>query len=234
MQKAPIPVLDEIPVPQTESDSKKLQTQIKASNKTVVAPLVESTSVMPRQRPKGSSSTPLTLNNIPLTLSPSPKTVKKSESPVTLTDNQFHRTTQAAFNTNTQYSTAGNPSYPASTPFQSSQPFYPVQTTPEVRDKSLENLFQSSRYPDPFRDETANKIETEENPGLVNIVSPISPDQPISGSGSLLCRTPVKLGLVESTSQNIIGVIDTPPNSPSLSVPKGHRRNMSDTSAFNK
>lgn len=80
LQKVPSPNIDDLPVPAFESETKKAQ--IKVTNKAMVAPIVEGTSVMPRQRPKGSSSAPLNLNSLPLTLSPSPTTVKKPESPV--------------------------------------------------------------------------------------------------------------------------------------------------------
>lgn len=46
-----------------------------------------------------------------------------------------------------------------------------------------------------------------------------------------LQMSPLRSGVTESTSMI---ESSTPPSSPSLSVPKGHRRNMSDTTAFNK
>lgn len=149
LQKSPTPILDDIPVPLFESEAKK--TQVKVVTKATTAPTIEGTSVMPRQRPKGNSTTPLNLTNIPLALNPSPTTVKKSQSPVTSIDNQFQ-----AF---PQKSNLAQPNYPATTTAYSTvfpanaQPFYP-QEAPE---KDLDNLFQSSVYPDPFRDETLSK-----------------------------------------------------------------------------
>lgn len=221
-------------VPQFESESKK--TQIKVVNKTATAPAVEGTSVMPRQRPKGTSTTPLNLSSLPITLSPSPTTVKKSQSPVTSTDNQFQtfpsksNLTQPPYPPNATYSV-----FPAN-----SQTFFtPVQQ--EVPEKDLDNLFQSSMYPDPFRDDAAasliqgkKEFDSMNNLPEADVPSSNSPDAPalLMTNQSLLVQG--KSGLVESTSQCVVGTADTPPSTPNLAVPKGHRRNMSDTTAFNK
>ncbi|KAJ8944739.1 hypothetical protein NQ314_009392 [Rhamnusium bicolor] len=209
LMKTPTPSIDELPVPPLESELKK--TQIKVVNKATVVPVVEGTSVMPRQRPKGSSTTPLNLNNIPLTISPSPTSAKKSQSPV------------------------------AQLPQQ--------QNFQELPQPHLESLFQSSIYPDPFRDDTAspatitdvnngNKTDNFSNQSPagvpVNVVSPISPENSLFGSGNINqgLASQLKSGLTESSS--IVGPSNTPPSTPTLSLPKGHRRNMSDTTAFNK
>ncbi|KAF5280987.1 hypothetical protein FQA39_LY05192 [Lamprigera yunnana] len=213
LNKAPIPILDELPIPQSESEAKKMQTQTKSVAKSITVPLVESTSVTPRQRPKGSSANPLTLSNLPLTLSPSPTTIKKSQSPVTF-DNQFRSINQQNYPL----------TFSSTSPFQSTQ-FFPA---PNPETEKFDNLFQSSIYPDPFRDES--KLEEELIPSNVpvNVVSPSTPEQTMM-SGNLL---PIgKAALAESTSQSMVGGAETPPNSPAS---KGHRRNMSDTTAFNK
>ncbi|XP_044268991.1 serine/threonine-protein kinase sel-5 isoform X2 [Tribolium madens] len=193
LMKSPIPRLDDLPMPPFESELKKAQ--IKVYNKTPAAPIVESTSVMPRQRPKGSSTTPLNLTNLPLTLSPSPTTSKKSQSPITVT-------------------------YPSN--FQTQQP------------KQLDSLFQSSIYPDPFRDDNTSESPTNEpnNGGGGQVMSPVSSENPLFGSGNLNQGAQVKPSLTESS--NYVGATMTPPSTPTLAVPKGHRRNMSDTTAFNK
>lgn len=213
---------------------------VKVSSKPNVVPTVEGTSVMPRQRPKGSSIQPLTLNNIPLTLSPSPTTVKKPQSPVTSTD--FSSFAQN-FVPNTTYSSF--PQQPIPATFQNSQTYFP--SSQEVHEKTFDNLFQSSIYPDPFRDDTNASpslpltVRSEFDPSKTEpanvVTSPMSPDRYAIGG----CGTPqglysgqLKHGMMESSSQCIVSSSDTPPNSPSLSIPKGHRRNMSDTTAFNK
>ncbi|KAF5290296.1 hypothetical protein FQR65_LT11630 [Abscondita terminalis] len=212
LNKTPVPVLDDLPVPQTESEAKKMQAQVKSVPKATTAPLVEGTSVMPRQRPKGSSATPLNLTNLPLTLSPSPTTTKKSQSPVTF-DNQFRMNQQ---------------NYPPPVAFSSPSPFQNTQFFPAPNQESekFDNLFQSSIYPDPFRDEGNVEEELISNVP-VSVASPNTPDQNVLGSNGLLSTKNV---LAESTSQSMVGTTETPPNSPA----KGHRRNMSDTTAFNK
>ncbi|KAK5640382.1 hypothetical protein RI129_011193 [Pyrocoelia pectoralis] len=224
LHKTPIPLLDDVPVPQLESEAKKMHAQVKTMTKPSSVPLVEGTSVMPRQRPKGSSANPLTLNNLPLTLSPSPTTTKKSQSPVTFVDSQFQSINQQTYPPVT---------FSTTSPFQNPQTFFPVPNQ-EPAEKHFDNLFQSSIYPDPFRDESKIDNEASQRNVPVNIVSPVTPDQTLLGSGNLLSGASAKMGLAESTSQSMVGTSDTPPNSPSLSAPKGHRRNMSDTTAFNK
>lgn len=219
-----------------------MQSQIKTTGKTSIAPAIEGTSVMPRQRPKASSTTPLNLNNLPLTLSPSP-TAKKSQSPITFTDSHFQTYPSTAKTNIVQQTFAGAPTqiFPASqsyspAAFQSNQ-FFPSQ---ENSEKSLDNLFQSSIYPDPFRDDQsaspslsakAEFDSVNSTDPQVPVTSPISPNQPFGINHGLNGQ---KQGLVESTSQCVVAGTSTPPCSPTLSIPKGHRRNMSDTSAFNK
>ncbi|KAJ8919930.1 hypothetical protein NQ315_006459 [Exocentrus adspersus] len=224
LMKTPVPNVEDLPAPLFESEQKK--TQFKVINKAPVVAAVEGTSVMPRQRPKGSSSTPLNLNNIPLTISPSPTSIKKSQSPVSQPPN---------------FQVPGNVSYTA--PFNSNaQTFSP--TKPFLPQPHLDSLFQSSVYPDPFRDDAAasptdvtngNKADNYQNqsPAGVGVTSPMSPENPLFGSGSINHGiASLKSGLTESS--NVVGATNTPPTTPTLSVPKGHRRNMSDTTAFNK
>lgn len=138
-------------------------------------------------------------------------------------------------------------------------------------------MFQSSVYPDPFRDEAAllknvpTKVDVEPQhlkiassinnmqkveacilPEVKHIstMSYIQPDtvSPTANADRTLISGPVNVltgngqgkvvktgGMIskmESSSQNMM--VETPPASPTLSIPKGHRRNMSDTTAFNK
>lgn len=301
-----MPSVDELPVPQFESEAKR--TSIKVT-KTTVAPVVEGTSVMPRQRPKGNASQPLSCA-LPIAISASPTNIpKKSQSPVTSTESaaftpsfqsSFPPIQAAGFTTSPSYqappvvvqppaqptpfpvTTAQTPSFPAAA-FQSPQTtfFSPTNNNNNVTsqnpppDKSLENLFQSSVYPDPFRDDSAATVSTvipeleAQNLKIagtistmqkadacvlpeVTHISTMSYIQPVDnvsptvanadrtivsagGNGNgvhVLTKANTLGGKPDSTSQCIMN--DTPPCSPTLSVPKGHRRNMSDTSAFNK
>ncbi|CAG9860546.1 unnamed protein product [Phyllotreta striolata] len=231
LMKTPTPNLDDIPIPPFESESKK--TQIKVQTNKVAAPVIEGTSVMPRQRPKGSSSGPLNLNNIPLALCPSPTLIKKPQSPVA-------PTIPANYPGNAPY-TSSFPSNTTSTNPTFAPKFFP---SPDLNQPQLDSLFQSSVYPDPFRDDSAasptstdptngNKLDTFSNQAPAslpaNVASPVAADNPLFENQGVALHT--RSGLTESTA--VIGS-NSPPSSPSLAVPRGHRRNMSDTTAFNK
>lgn len=199
---------------------------------------------MPRQRPKGTSAAPLNLGNIPLTISPSPTSAKISQSPIaqcsmpqTVQGNTPQTSAFANNNTNLKF-----------TPNTECQPqpnFFP---TPDIQQPQFDSLFQSSIYPDPFRDEVVAHSPTAKidvtgdyrtdyvnqamPPPMPLNLSPVSPDNPLfDGENVNQKRTQAKTGLTES---NYIVGTNTPPCSPTLSVPKGHRRNMSDTTAFSK
>ncbi|XP_060520244.1 uncharacterized protein LOC132698277 [Cylas formicarius] len=207
LMKSPTPNLEDLPVPLFESEHKKA-IQIKPGlnkSSTVMPPAVEGTSVMPRQRPKGTAAAPLTLNSIPLTISPSPGS-KKSQSPIA---------TVSAPGSGVSYGSA----FPTPTSFPGD--YFPQTQQP------FDALFQSSIYPDPFRDDPSSGSPAE---AVVNVTSPGSGENQLFGSGNL-GRQSSGSGFTEST--NFISTT-TPPSSPTLSVPKGHRRNMSDTTAFNK
>lgn len=121
-------------------------------SKVAAAPVVESTSVMPRQRPKGSSATPLNLNNLPLALAPSPTATKKTQSPVTFSDTQFQRAS-TSFPSNASSFPLQPENFPANQ-FQNSQSFFAQK---EAKEKTLDTLFGSTIYPDPFREEGGSK-----------------------------------------------------------------------------
>lgn len=238
-QKSDVPTIEELQVPPFESELKKAQ--VKVTMKISNIPSVEGTSVMPRQRPKGTPSAPLNLGNIPLTISPSPTSIKRSQSPIAQVS------VQPIVQGNVPLTTAfpNNPNilqYTSATEFPPSPNFFP---NPDVPPPQLDSLFQSSIYPDPFRDEVVTHSPTSK-PDIVSEynadsyvnqvvplnLSPISPDHPLFDAESLTQkRSQVKSGLTES---NYIVGTSTPPSSPTLSLPKGHRRNMSDTTAFSK
>lgn len=156
-QIVPTPTLEDLVTPQLESESKKPQAsapQVKMPTKAPAAPVVEGTSVMPRQRPKGSSATPLNLNNLPLALNTSPTATKKTtQSPVTFGESQFARS-GTSFPSNASSFPVKPDNFPGANQFQNSQSFF-VQK--EVKEKSLDTLFNSTMYPDPFREEARNK-----------------------------------------------------------------------------
>jgi hypothetical protein len=80
-----------------------------------------------------------------------------------------------------------------------------------------------SGFPDPFQDDGGGENCTP----LPQGPPPVPPSVNLPAVTSKPCTHKL-----ESVSQCITSV--TPPSSPTLAPPRGHRRNMSDTSAFNK
>ncbi|XP_036147335.1 uncharacterized protein LOC105831673 isoform X2 [Monomorium pharaonis] len=135
-----------------------------------------------------------------------------------------------------------------------------TKSATNVNEKNLEALFPSSGYPDPFKDDTKTmpppaKIPPPVAPKPGKILPKLSnPSYPSSSKYPPVTSLPSKLSLptgpnkatpltvtpltlpkpvnkTESLSQNISSST-SPPDSPTLS--SRHRRNVSDTSAFNK
>ncbi|KAM0735983.1 AP2-associated protein kinase 1 [Formica fusca] len=134
-------------------------------------------------------------------------------------------------------------------------------TRTNVNEKNLEALFPSSGYPDPFKDDATampppTKIPPPVAPKPGKILPKLSnPSYPSSSKYPPVASIPSKLSIstgpnkatpptqvtppalpkpvnkTESLSQNISSST-SPPDSPTLS--SRHRRNVSDTSAFNK
>ncbi|XP_076264349.1 numb-associated kinase [Rhynchophorus ferrugineus] len=245
LMKTAAPNLEELSVPLFEAEQKKAtQLKIQSAKPISAVPIVEGTSVMPRQRPKGNTATPLNLNSIPLNISSSPGSSKKSQSSQSPNTQSSQVPFQSVPPSNVPHAFSNSPAFPD---FDLSDYFLPTQGSADLPPQQLDSLFQSSVYPDPFRDDhhsTSSSTAADNNgnkndsfqvqgPAGINIVSPVTSENPLFGSGSLGhgASPLLKSGLTESISA--IGN-NTPPSSPSLSVPKGHRRNMSDTTAFNK
>lgn len=238
---------------------------------------------MPRQRPKGSASQPIG-SALPLTISASPTNIpKKSQSPVTTNDStaftpnvafQSFPPVQPTFQTSPSYQHGTQMQVTTASAFHTTQTFFPPNSSQEHPDANLDNLFQSSVYPDPFRDDSAlpknasnSKIDSDTQqlkiassinnlqkaeacilPEVKHIstmsyiqsdaISPTSKTDipilpgPVNLTGNGHSKSKTGLNKMESSSQ--CKVAETPPASPTLTIPKGHRRNMSDTTAFNK
>lgn len=199
---------------------------------------------MPRQRPRGTPAAPLNLSNIPLTISPSPTSIKRSQSPIA---QSIVQNTQGNVSQTSNFA-VNNTNILKYTPVTEYQPKPNFFTNPDTPQPQLDSLFQSSIYPDPFRDEVVThsptskpdvtndfKVDSYINqivPPMPLNLSPVSPDNPLFETDNINQRRgQVKSGLTES---NYIVGTNTPSCSPTLCVPKGHRRNMSDTTAFSK
>ncbi|XP_012062779.1 PREDICTED: uncharacterized protein LOC105626079 [Atta cephalotes] len=136
-----------------------------------------------------------------------------------------------------------------------------ARATTNMNEKNLEALFPPSGYPDPFKDDARampppTKIPPPVAPKPGKILPKLSnPSYPSSSKYPPVTSLPSKLSIptgpnkaipptvtppalpkpvnkTESLSQNISSSI-SPPDSPTLSSSR-HRRNVSDTSAFNK
>lgn len=230
-QKSQAPVLDDLSVPQFESESRK--TQIKATSKIATAPVVEGTSVIPRQRPKAASSAPLSLSNLPIRINSSPTALKTSQSPIFVNESSGRSFSPKSGQSQPNFSSfpSSTQTFSAGTAFTNQQNFTP--SSQNISEKDLDTLFQSSAFPDPFRDEAQGDTVEVINQVYDNATIPeSSEDNNLGDEGENISLG--KTILVESNNQSIVSNSNTPPSTPALSVPRGHRRNMSDTTAFNK
>lgn len=177
-------------------------------------PTLESgTSVAPRQRPtvqrpKGSSQLPLVAPPSPSPRnnlsSPVPPSLSQVDTPSHQVCDQFNAQFQANFPATTPNSATGNNNAQQLPPKLSNLSISNAMT--QSFDGATSDKLFESQFPDPFSEEpsTANDIQSEPS-------ETINPD-----SGSVI-------------------VSPTKPMQLLLETPKiGHRRNMSDTSAFNK
>ncbi|EDW77810.2 uncharacterized protein Dwil_GK24682 [Drosophila willistoni] len=211
LHKTPIPNFDQLLVPPFESEAKRINAAAakQANAKTQNVSIIEAgTSVVPRSRPKGSSAVAHGGPGLGLGLppSPSPRQNITSPQPQPVVE-QF----QANF-----------PAMPPASVVPPSVPAAPVaaSTTTSVGSQ----LFESSGYPDPFNETSdtnstaTTSLSTTAGGGAPEKQSKEEDlnqqDAPITNSGG----TPTK---------NML----TPPKPTNTG---GHRRNVSDTSAFNK
>ncbi|XP_073821090.1 numb-associated kinase isoform X2 [Musca autumnalis] len=209
LQKVPAVILDQLPVPPFESEAKRTSAAIAKAVKPQTVNIVESgTSVAPRQRPKGSSAVniqkPLGLALPP---SPSPRTNITSPQPQQPVLEQFH----ANFPT----TTSAEPANPI-TGKNSSELLSNATNSKTIPPEALSSLFDATGFPDPFRESTVDQTETEESVDK-HLGKPNEPD-------------------VESSTRvdNVSEKLLSPPKTSQQNAPSGHRRNVSDTSAFNK
>ncbi|XP_037886320.1 AP2-associated protein kinase 1 isoform X3 [Glossina fuscipes] len=224
--------LDQLVVPPFEAEAKRISSAAAAAIKAAKPQTVNiesGTSVAPRQRPKGSSAVhgpnPLGLGLPP---SPSPRnniTSPQPQVPPQCVVEQF----QANFPTVTpvlqnSVNASATTVLPAATPVAAATQL--IKTNPNDMANTqnppaeiLNSLFESTVYPDPFS-------ETSPSAPLAIDAEPTAADQACINAGDM---------------SGIVGDGDNVTSSNLLSPPKainnstsGHRRNVSDTSAFNK
>ncbi|KAH8409436.1 hypothetical protein KR222_005046, partial [Zaprionus bogoriensis] len=234
LHKSPLPNFEQLLVPLFESEAKRITAAAaKAAKPQQNVSLVEAgTSVAPRSRPKG-SSTVHGQNALGLGLPPSPLPRQNITSPQPQPQpvvEQF----QANF-----------PAMPAvaSTPAvaASSVPAAVAATTASATSATattaVNSLFESSGYPDPFDEDadstTAGTTTAAAAAAAITAASTAAGAVPSSDAGSEQQADAVVNELTVSTGAGTpTKHMLTPPKSSATGG--GHRRNVSDTSAFNK
>lgn len=210
------PSLADLPIPPFESDLKRSSLNAKTSSKMQLPTLESGTSVAPRQRPtvqrpKGSAQ-PSTL---PLVAPPSPSPRNNLSSPVPPSLTQVDTPSQQVCD---QFTAQFQANFPATTPNSATaNTVQPQQLPPKLSNLSITNaktqsfdgdhsdkLFES-QFPDPFSEAASTANDIQNEP-----LEKIKQDS----------------GIIVSPTKQMQLLLETPKI--------GHRRNMSDTSAFNK
>lgn len=225
LHKQPIPSIDNLPVPPTESDLKKSNAAISTPKATIKPPVQATavghvggsteTSVTPRQRPKACQLNPTNQFALGLPPSPSPRNIVSSPidaqnfiKPPAKTPENFNAQFEVDFtniesqsNVTTTTTTTANPTNPVVTP-----------SAPKPSDvEKFENLFKSSLYPDPFNENDDEIVEIQ----TTNYNETKSEQQPVQQ-------------FFESSSTEKNHELDEQVTS----KVNQHRRYMSDTSGF--
>ncbi|XP_059488550.1 AP2-associated protein kinase 1 [Neocloeon triangulifer] len=192
---APIDV-EKLPCPERESEVKSALGKVPKS--VPVQPVVEGTSVTPRQRPKGGQQVNVGALPIP---PPQQSSRRQLVQPPAVQPNFF---AEPPVDFQHQHPAAA----PCSKLVQPAESIVDEASLGANTNQAFEDLFASPEFPDPFK-EGVEKLEE---------VSNFPVFQP-----------PIK----QPSTQNLSSS-DSPPQPCNLTVSKGHRRNVSDTSAFNK
>lgn len=212
--------MDSLPDPQFEADQKRsaaVQSAAKTPKTSSVLAPESGTSVAPRQRPKASATHAAAApGQLPIALPPSPSPRNTLSSPIPSAP-------PAAPEPNEAFQAQFSAAFPPPDEKQQQQKANTGGgSAVEPKAEHLDSLFQTN-YPDPFREPVAK--ETKEVGGGSG------------GSSSNPAASCESLPMVSTSSQDVMGpLVGTPTKPPQMLVtPKvGHRRNMSDTSAFNK
>ncbi|CAG0897773.1 unnamed protein product [Darwinula stevensoni] len=231
LKNSPIPKCEELPVPMTESEGKRSQVKV---NKTVNAVVVEGTSVAPRQRPKaGYTREPIGSLPLPPTLSGG----KRSKLPVG----------DSAAMTNASSPLSVMPPVPASSPLPTPSPMSyngngaqslqmvsgpgPGGDAPQ-QPTSLQGPIEQPRI-SPHR---VSPPQPENTQGVRQFFPPLDYPDPFREESR---GRPIGVTAPPASFHSLIGGSSsfTPPASPTHHAGvllSRHRRNVSDTSAFDK
>ncbi|XP_062535752.1 AP2-associated protein kinase 1 isoform X2 [Armigeres subalbatus] len=215
LTKSTVPGVEFLIVPPYESETKRIPSATGAISKTTKQPISSGleggTSVAPRQRPKASQTAANNSFSLGLPLNPSPKNILSSPVPGAAPSIPLDQPGPPV---------TAAPTEPFVAKFSANFPPPPAQ---EIQSS---NLFQST-YPDPFREVDSQELGT---PHAVHPEQNV-PVHDTSASSSVL-QSPSHAS-ASSQSDTPLGT-GTSSLLPSKQPIVGHRRNMSDTSAFNK
>lgn len=226
LKKSALPNFEQLLVPPFESEAKRINAAAaKAAKPQQNVSVVEAgTSVAPRSRPKG-SSTVHGQNALGLGLPPSPLPRQNITSPQPQPVVEQFQANFPAMPTVAAPTTAVAASATAAV-----GPAPTVTATASTSTTAVNSLFESSVYPDPFNENAPTAavaatatIANAANAPTTDVGNEQQPEASVNdltnsaGGGG----TPTKHML-------------TPPKSNSTAGAGGHRRNVSDTSAFNK
>lgn len=249
LKGSPVPEIEKLPLPQTESEAKKATAK---QQRPASTPVVEGTSVAPRQRPKGSQAPPGVGS---LTLLPqATPTAGKRVTPTTPHDmvntSSFLLPPSAC---PSQISTPVTPLGSSSQTFLSlNQCFTPTTPQTAMSAPSLISPFTQQTFlvPSPTSvstaasvlssPESASQLVTHRKASAPEEIAAIPPplltQQVVSSTSHTSIEEPrpylAAASIPEMASHNLVSV--TPPPSPTPSQHSHHRRNASDTSAFDK
>ncbi|XP_065358498.1 uncharacterized protein Nak isoform X2 [Calliphora vicina] len=248
LHKSPAVNFEQLAVPPFEAEAKRILSAAAAAAKAAKPQsvgIVESgTSVAPRQRPKGSSAAlPQKTLGLGLPPSPSPRNNITSPQPQQPVVEQF----QAIF----PAITPTIPPPPVPPPATTVQPQTQTDVTAEVPNTTatliqakntaapemLNSLFESSVYPDPFSEASPTpQLQTAETAGTSDeVLKSTATDITSLDSTTITTATATTtIAAVGGGGDNAIAQLLSPPKSTHNSNASGHRRNVSDTSAFNK
>ncbi|XP_015920664.1 BMP-2-inducible protein kinase isoform X2 [Parasteatoda tepidariorum] len=251
LKNSSIPEIDKLPLPQTETEAKKA---IAKQQRPASTPVVEGTSVAPRQRPKGSQAPP-GVGSLTLLPQATPNTSKRvtPTTPHDLANSPALLLPPTASKSN--ISTPVTPIGSASQTFLSlNQCLTPTTPQTTLSAPSLISPFTQTNYllPSPSSiSTTASAVSSPESatsshlvthrkssatdvtPVEVAVIAPTPSQPPIQ---VLTSEEPKNFltatSMTDIAPHSLVSV--TPPSSPTPSQHSHHRRNASDTSAFDK
>ncbi|CAL1287270.1 unnamed protein product [Larinioides sclopetarius] len=241
LKNSPIPEIDKLPSPQTETEVKKA---IAKQQRPASTPVVEGTSVAPRQRPKGSQAPPPGVGSLTLLPQATPNSAKR------ITPTTPHDMANSPALLLPPSACQSHISTPVTPLGSSSQTFLSLNqcltpTTPQttVSAPSLISPFTQKTFlvPSPSSVSTAaavlsspesSQLVTQRKSSTTDLEAAIAVAPPPQPAAEEPRSYLAAASIPEISPHNLVSV--TPPPSPTPSQHSHHRRNASDTSAFDK